>query len=509
MKISHTLPLLAGLPLLLSACGGSGNDTVKVRQSSSARQSAAATSVAVVHTFIHSRDDYSLTSHPSGGIQVAARLASGQDPALNAAIVVPNNARLRFDDISIALDADGVAGKAYRLYRAAFGRLPDTGGLGYWMGVMDKGGSLENVADVFASSPEFKSVYGAAATHAEIVARLYQNVLNRSGEPGGVAYWNAVLDSKQMTVAEVLVGFSESAENKARVLSTISRGIAFKEPGVNYQPVATARGLSYEGLAAADSSAAALAHYDGQGARGYALVGKLAGSPQEAHMELYATGAPAATYDYELVAANTSAAARLANMQLQGAKGFLYKSTETYSDDPATPYDIFVKSSTRGATYSYRIETGLLALDKVRQYGAEGYSYRGQRVRGDGYSYDLYVRDNQAGALIEYGIGFSTSFNDGLLKFMNEMGAQSFGRFESVFLGASTVSMYERTTTRWAPVEYSLEVGVLANAPVQQKLDVIKTSAANGRAYYGDHWQYMVFYTGGWLVNPEHGPVFP
>jgi hypothetical protein len=34
---------------------------------------------------------------------------------------------------AVALDVDGAAGQAYRLYQAAFDRAPDKNGLGYWI----------------------------------------------------------------------------------------------------------------------------------------------------------------------------------------------------------------------------------------------------------------------------------------------------------------------------------------------------------------------------------------
>jgi hypothetical protein len=125
--------------------------------------------------------------------------------------------RLRFTDISVAFDAEGVPGQAYRLYQAAFNRIPDAGGLGYWMRVLDQGAQLPDVASAFVDSAEFKSLYGNAPANADIVGKYYLNVLHRTGEAAGVAYWLDILDSKRATPAQVLAYFSESAENKAAV----------------------------------------------------------------------------------------------------------------------------------------------------------------------------------------------------------------------------------------------------------------------------------------------------
>ena len=45
--------------------------------------------------------------------------------------------RLVFSDVTVALDLDGVGGQAYRIYKAAFDREPDSGGLGYWIAQME------------------------------------------------------------------------------------------------------------------------------------------------------------------------------------------------------------------------------------------------------------------------------------------------------------------------------------------------------------------------------------
>lgn len=138
--------------------------------------------------------------------------------------------RLQFTDGMVALDTMGagaVAGQAYRIYQAAFNRSPDSAGLGYWIAAMDKGQSLNSVASGFAQSAEFTALYGANASHAHIVDTLYLNVLHRSGEAGGVAYWNNVLDQGHGDVAAVLASFSESAENVAALVGVLENGVIY------------------------------------------------------------------------------------------------------------------------------------------------------------------------------------------------------------------------------------------------------------------------------------------
>ena len=54
-----------------------------------------------------------------------------------------------------------------REYQAAFGRVPDQGGLAYWVGVVAASPfALSNLNTIFANSAEFDARYGANAIHA-------------------------------------------------------------------------------------------------------------------------------------------------------------------------------------------------------------------------------------------------------------------------------------------------------------------------------------------------------
>ncbi len=139
-----------------------------------------------------------------------------------------NVERLQFSDKSIALDINGTAGQAYRLYQAAFGRKPDLEGLGYWIKDMDKGSSLTTVAAGFFQSAEFQKLYGANPSTTTLITNFYQNVLHRAPDQAGFDYWNNQLSKGQITAAGALASFCESTENQAQVIGTIQNGIEFK-----------------------------------------------------------------------------------------------------------------------------------------------------------------------------------------------------------------------------------------------------------------------------------------
>jgi serralysin len=135
--------------------------------------------------------------------------------------------RVVFTDTVVALDIDGAAGSAYRLYQAAFDRTPDAGGLGYWIDVLDNGTSLRDVAAGFMHGAEFAALYGSSnPDNVSFVTRLYQNILHRAPEQGGFAYWTDALN-KGADKAEVMAAFSESAENKALLVGVIGDGFEY------------------------------------------------------------------------------------------------------------------------------------------------------------------------------------------------------------------------------------------------------------------------------------------
>jgi hypothetical protein len=142
-----------------------------------------------------------------------------------------NVERLKFADTAIAFDTSGVGGQTYRVYKAAFNRTPDLGGLGFWISGMDGGVSLNAVAQGFVNSAEFKTVYGTSPTNAQIVTRFYDNVLGRAADSGGYNYWLGILDSGHASVAGVLASFSESSENQAAVIGVIENGILYTPYG--------------------------------------------------------------------------------------------------------------------------------------------------------------------------------------------------------------------------------------------------------------------------------------
>ncbi len=97
-----------------------------------------------------------------------------------------------------------------RLYRAYFGRAPDSAGLGYWIDRRVDGLSLADISQAFASSPEFMTTYGSL-DDGSFIDLVYSNVLGRSPDAEGRAFWVGRL-AAGVSRGSVMTGFSESAE---------------------------------------------------------------------------------------------------------------------------------------------------------------------------------------------------------------------------------------------------------------------------------------------------------
>ena len=137
--------------------------------------------------------------------------------------------RLWFADKHLAMDLDGNAGDMYRLYQAAFDRKPDLDGLGYWLYMLDDGMRLGDISAAFTMAPEFRDMYGAAPSNSSALTKFYQNVLNREPEKAGFDHWMDAMSNKGVALSDVLMAFSDSAENQAQVIGSISGGIEYTQ----------------------------------------------------------------------------------------------------------------------------------------------------------------------------------------------------------------------------------------------------------------------------------------
>ena len=223
-----------------NALGGSGNDLLTGNALNNRLNGGAGTDVLTgaagndelgggdgIDTAVYAGNRANFTVLRSGPVVTVTDTKGGEGKD-----TLTNVERIKFADMSIAIDTDGIGGQAYRMYQASFDRAPDLAGLGYWMHLMENGWSLRQMAAGFMNSQEFENLYGSRAPANDVfVTKLYNNVLNRAPEAAGYAHWMDILSNGKDTQAGVLLSFSESAENQAQVIGTIQNGFQYTPYG--------------------------------------------------------------------------------------------------------------------------------------------------------------------------------------------------------------------------------------------------------------------------------------
>jgi hypothetical protein len=128
------------------------------------------------------------------------------------AISLANDVAATFDQVTGINDVSGVV---FRLYNAAFTRLPDAVGLKNWIASNNSAEhTYTSTAKEFAASQEFKNRYGSTTTDTQYITTLYNNVLGRAPDYSGLAHYQSLLSSGRDRGA-LLLDFSESPENYA------------------------------------------------------------------------------------------------------------------------------------------------------------------------------------------------------------------------------------------------------------------------------------------------------
>jgi subtilisin family serine protease len=199
---------LAGTALADRLLASAGNDTID--------GGAGLDSV----VFLGARANYTIERHGNTVLVTDKTGADGVD-------TLSNVERLVFQDKSLALDIDGSGGQVYRVYQAAFGRVPDEGGLGYWLGAKDNGMALADIAAQFMGSSEARGLYGANPSNEALVNAVYQNVLHRAPDQAGHDFWVDTMSRGLNTVSSLVLAFSDSPENIASLVGVIGNGFTY------------------------------------------------------------------------------------------------------------------------------------------------------------------------------------------------------------------------------------------------------------------------------------------
>jgi len=109
------------------------------------------------------------------------------------------------------------------LYQEILGRTPDQGGLACWVNAVNSGSTVTQIATSFWNSSEHKANFIGNLTTAShdasnaFVSALYHDVLGRAGDTGGITSWDQVLNSNSVTPNLVAMDFWNSSEHLAEL----------------------------------------------------------------------------------------------------------------------------------------------------------------------------------------------------------------------------------------------------------------------------------------------------
>jgi hypothetical protein len=98
-------------------------------------------------------------------------------------------------------------------YDALLGRPADPGGLASWVGLLNSGGSDQSVLEGIMGSAEFYAHVGG--TPSAFVTALYEDLLGRGPDAGGLASWVGAVNAG-VSRGAVVAGFLYSSEGETR-----------------------------------------------------------------------------------------------------------------------------------------------------------------------------------------------------------------------------------------------------------------------------------------------------
>jgi beta-glucanase (GH16 family) len=99
----------------------------------------------------------------------------------------------------------------FDLYTAYLDRAPDSLGLYYWAGRLSDGMSLNDLAANFFNSDEAAAARPHGQSAGEFVSTAYADILNRVPDVGGLNYWVGELDSGRLTAQDFALHFIDAA----------------------------------------------------------------------------------------------------------------------------------------------------------------------------------------------------------------------------------------------------------------------------------------------------------
>jgi hypothetical protein len=105
----------------------------------------------------------------------------------------------------------GLSTQIQDLYVAYFGRPADYFGLQYWTKIAATPSGFAEMVQAFATSAEYQGMVSGMDNRA-LVDAVYEHLFGRAAETAGVDYWAGLLDSKVISIADVVTSVAGGAQ---------------------------------------------------------------------------------------------------------------------------------------------------------------------------------------------------------------------------------------------------------------------------------------------------------
>ena len=125
------------------------------------------------------------------------------------------NVRKQWGEIMSKTNED----KVQEAFISYYGRPADPGGLTYWLGQLDEGVTFDVMLQSFGASEEAVTLFGNK-TNEETVKTLFQQILGRTPDSGGLAFYVGKLEDGSMTGITIAQNvFDGATGNDAKMVS--------------------------------------------------------------------------------------------------------------------------------------------------------------------------------------------------------------------------------------------------------------------------------------------------
>ncbi len=237
MDVFHTsqsgTPLTATNFILSNPGGASANDdTLLLVSGDETRDGLEGRDTAVVET---ASSNFTLSLAANGALTLLDRNGTGgRDTLINIEELQFSDTTIDLTDVaSLVSLSPAQFDLLTEMYVAYFNRAADSLGLYFWADKLAEDSSLEEIANLFFNQPETQELYPNSNDPAAFVDAVYTNVLGRTPDAAGAAFWQDTLTSGTVGegtfVLEIIRGAKNggSAEDVAYLSAKADLGVYF------------------------------------------------------------------------------------------------------------------------------------------------------------------------------------------------------------------------------------------------------------------------------------------